>query len=271
MPGPSFRRRGRISLTRAFLLLLGCALSLVFTQPRWQQWTVDPTLARAQSVLWVTAHPDDESFFFAPTILNLAAPLSTTQRSLLCLSIGDYEGAGNVRRGELHSSCAVLGIAEKRCCSIHDPSLPDDPLAEWDRETVFKVVEEYAIKWNADAIVTFDGYGVSGHSNHRALYTALAHARRSESLSIPVYAIRSSNTLAKYSSLVLLPFALIKHSLVAILGPSTTSSSLFVSSFESFRRARESFAAHESQSRWFRTLFVATSRYLWYVQVDEIL
>jgi N-acetylglucosaminylphosphatidylinositol deacetylase len=146
-------------------------------------------------------------------------------------------------------------------------------------------------------IVTFDAYGVSGHANHRALYESLrcvvfsplaqsstevqlsskekvppirSDAVRRDQLSVPIYSVRSASVIAKYTSLALLPFALVKHLVVSISSPAMRSSSLFVSSVDTFALARESFAAHESQARWFRTLFVNASRYLWYVQVDRV-
>jgi len=54
-------RRRRISIARFIVYLFGFALSLVFTQPRWQSWTISPELARAESVLWVTAHRKSHS------------------------------------------------------------------------------------------------------------------------------------------------------------------------------------------------------------------
>jgi N-acetylglucosaminylphosphatidylinositol deacetylase len=75
-----------------------------------------PTPAR---ILLVTAHPDDESFFFAPTLLSLLTrpPLVFS----LCLSIGDADGLGAIRKDELASSLDVLGVDESRRWVVDSP------------------------------------------------------------------------------------------------------------------------------------------------------
>ncbi|GAA5940563.1 N-acetylglucosaminylphosphatidylinositol deacetylase [Sporobolomyces koalae] len=258
--GPSSRFRTR--LLRLFLSLVFAALLLLATHDRWQPWTISADLADARSVLWVTAHPDDESFFFAPSILNLPR----AKRHLLCLSTGNHDGAGHLRQEEIRQSCAVLGIAESNCVALDHPELQDNPTDIWSADLVRREVHEWVRRWNIDAIITFDEYGVSGHANHRALYTSLRRG-----LEMPVYTVRSASVLAKYSSLVLLPAAFVQHLFSTLLVPSRKGTSFFASSLPSYSLARLSFAAHESQARWFRTLFVNASRYLWYVQVDRVL
>lgn len=58
--------------------------------------------------LIVTAHPDDECMFFAPTILSLQA--SGIRVGLLCLSNGNADRKGQLRQDELRRSCRLLGI-----------------------------------------------------------------------------------------------------------------------------------------------------------------
>jgi N-acetylglucosaminylphosphatidylinositol deacetylase len=83
-------------------------------------------------ILLLTAHPDDETFFFGPTVTSLipssAVPLSrrssdNTSDSIalmspqvysLCLSVGNADGLGNIRRRELGDSLDVLGVAEDK-------------------------------------------------------------------------------------------------------------------------------------------------------------
>uniref|UniRef100_A0ACB8ECP3 Uncharacterized protein n=1 Tax=Sphaerodactylus townsendi TaxID=933632 RepID=A0ACB8ECP3_9SAUR len=60
----------------------------------------------AVRALFVTAHPDDETMFFAPSILKLAR----ARLWLLCGSTGNYYNQGAIRKEELLKSCAVLGI-----------------------------------------------------------------------------------------------------------------------------------------------------------------
>ena len=49
----------------------------------------DTKAGKSREVLVVTAHPDDECMFFAPTILQLVQE-ANTKLNLLCLSTGWY-------------------------------------------------------------------------------------------------------------------------------------------------------------------------------------
>ena len=64
-------------------------------------------------VLLLTAHPDDEAFFFGPTITALNR-LDDLELYSLCLSVGDGDGVGEVRVEELGRSLGVLGVIEER-------------------------------------------------------------------------------------------------------------------------------------------------------------
>ena len=74
--------------------------------------------------LLLTAHPDDEAFFFGPTITALVSE-SNAKLYSLCLSIGDADGQGKKRITELSDSLDVLGIdKDKRWvldveCALH--------------------------------------------------------------------------------------------------------------------------------------------------------
>ena len=80
------------------------------------------TNATEANILLLTAHPDDECMFFAPTLLGMhklaqasqGAGKLTKKHNLysLCLSVGDADGLGKIRREELGRSLDVLGITE---------------------------------------------------------------------------------------------------------------------------------------------------------------
>lgn len=136
-------------------------------------------------------------------------------------------------------------------------------------------------------VITFDDYGVSGHANHRALSSALRCVLSvfAETLSLTserlsrsalarsdpsfprVFAVQSTSVLAKYTSLLLLPFTLLQR-----VWPSSSRSrdALFVNSLAQYRATRRSFDAHQSQAVWFRSLFVSFSRYLWWVELRRV-
>ncbi|OXB59502.1 hypothetical protein ASZ78_004475 [Callipepla squamata] len=60
------------------------------------------------SALLVTAHPDDEAMFFAPTLLGLGR--AGARLAVLCCSAGNYYNQGEIRKKELEQSCCLLGI-----------------------------------------------------------------------------------------------------------------------------------------------------------------
>lgn len=66
----------------------------------------------------MTAHPDDEVMFFAPTILALVG--MGVQVHALCLSTGDADKLGDTRRQELVASYARLGVPVGQVESIDD-------------------------------------------------------------------------------------------------------------------------------------------------------
>uniref|UniRef100_A0A3P9L3P0 N-acetylglucosaminylphosphatidylinositol deacetylase n=1 Tax=Oryzias latipes TaxID=8090 RepID=A0A3P9L3P0_ORYLA len=123
------------------------------------------------TALIVTAHPDDECMFFAPTIIRLRE--LNVSVHLLCLSEGNYYNQGPERHRELVSSCAVLGIPNSRITIIDDEKLPDDPKAEWSTALISSVVAKHLRAHTFNLVLTFDGSGVSGHANHVAIYKAI--------------------------------------------------------------------------------------------------
>lgn len=86
-------------------------------------------------VLLLTAHPDDECMFFAPTLLGLTQARNggeEPQRIIekqktpadvfsLCLSSGDADGLGETRKAELERSLDVLGVERGRRWALDEP------------------------------------------------------------------------------------------------------------------------------------------------------
>jgi N-acetylglucosaminylphosphatidylinositol deacetylase len=97
-------------------------------------------------ILLLTAHPDDEVMFFAPTVLSLrnrahsdshrsihrhTSPARERERETrvsdeipvysLCLSSGNELGLGVVRVAELEKSLDIIGIPDKRRWVIDSP------------------------------------------------------------------------------------------------------------------------------------------------------
>jgi N-acetylglucosaminylphosphatidylinositol deacetylase len=98
------------------LALLYAALSPAVTS-RFEPF--DFSINASTRVLLVTAHPDDECMFFAPTILTLVA--RKVEVHSLCLSVGDQDGLGDIRRSELEKSLDVLGISKDKRMVVDSP------------------------------------------------------------------------------------------------------------------------------------------------------
>ena len=120
---------------------------------------------RPRNILLLTAHPDDECMFFAPTLLALtghkhgtepganhksglltnsklnsgsqsqlesdgvaATPDEVNKKDMgndkvysLCLSTGDADGLGSIRKNELGASLDILGVPEGRRWVLEEP------------------------------------------------------------------------------------------------------------------------------------------------------
>lgn len=105
-----------------FILAALCLLLSVIYKPF--EINSDVLLQRTASpscVLLLTAHPDDECFFFAPTILALRRSSLSPQIFSLCLSTGNADGMGERRKEELGRSLDILGVDEDKRWIIEHP------------------------------------------------------------------------------------------------------------------------------------------------------
>ena len=91
----------------AYILLL--SIVLAFLSNSNELFSTTELAAKSQNILLVTAHPDDEAMFFAPTILSLSRKPSLGL-FFLCLSYGNADGLGVIRKPELSNSLDILGI-----------------------------------------------------------------------------------------------------------------------------------------------------------------
>jgi N-acetylglucosaminylphosphatidylinositol deacetylase len=93
-------------------------------------------LAPHERVLLLTAHPDDECFFFGPTLLGLreqgtlvyslcvsngASCLLPLRARLTRFQPGNYDGIGVRREQELRDSLSVFGIPSEMSFLINHP------------------------------------------------------------------------------------------------------------------------------------------------------
>ncbi|KAL4820376.1 putative deacetylase LmbE-like domain-containing protein [Aspergillus spinulosporus] len=234
----------------------------------------------ARSVILVTAHPDDETLFFGPSILYHHQDPRVT-RSLLVISSGDYSGLGERRETEVHRSCAALDIPRDRCVVLNHPRLQDNPRQWWDETLIKEVISPYIGAWKADVILTFDRGGVSGHINHRAVSAALRNYVRTSETAPPAFALQTTPLLRKYSSLLDLLITSLPFSWRIVKAVFTSRAEcasagaqydtvLLISPWRTYLASRAAFAEHESQYSWDRVLYLVVSRYMWVNTLERI-
>lgn len=228
----------------------------------------------------LTAHPDDESMFFVPTILSLLDAGEIV--CVLCLTTGNYDGLGKVRSSELISACNGCLLVEK---VILLDDLQDHPQKPWNisdavnhiRGALQQIVLDHhkttptAATTDHIRLITFDEGGVSGHINHRDTYYAARQlyfeslsTTRSDPLSLELWFLETvRNPLRKY--LPLYEWCLLSMFWFRIQTRRTARR--FISNDRvmhlSFSPAInwKAMQAHWSQFVWYRRLFVIFSCY----------
>ncbi|CAH8669056.1 unnamed protein product [Dicrocoelium dendriticum] len=204
-------------------------------------------------VLLVTAHPDDESMFFAPTLLHLHA--AGVQTHLLCFSTGNHEGLGSIRQQELSDAAKRLHL--HHICVIDRPTeFPDDPHQPWPLSSIVDEVQSTCSLWGIQTVITFDEYGVSGHSNHRALSSALRCAQQNYDHTSPlpsIYYLQSLPITQKYCPIIdaFISIIISKHQLILC-----TPWHLLTTPYTAM-------ISHWSQMVWFRWFYILFSVYMY--------
>ncbi|KAI0287339.1 putative deacetylase LmbE-like domain-containing protein, partial [Russula brevipes] len=247
-------------------------------------------------VLLLTAHPDDETFFFGPTITSLIPSFSTAsvasgpvavifpQIYSLCFSVGNADGLGDIRRRELAGSLDVLGVTEGRRWVLNKSEFQDNISVRWDAGLIADTVHKYVVDYNISTILTFDSYGVSGHPNHFSLYRGVSHllaALPADNRNpLAAYALKSKPIVIKYTG-ILAP-ALIKLKVTISRALYTLMNSMqgrnsvlpvrlvFVAGIKEYRRIIIATLQHRSQHIWFRWLYMAFSQYMWVNEWEAI-
>jgi len=234
---------------------------------------------RNKSIVLLIAHPDDEAMFFAPTLLALTDPSLGNHLKILCLSSGDADGLGAIRKKELVKSGLLLGLrSEEDVFVIESPDFPDSMTTNWATDKISSLLtttftrasgstKSAVRKPTIDVLITFDARGISSHPNHKSLYhgaRAFASSLASKASKAPValYSLTSINIVRKYSS-----FMDVVASIFAMAfgrsGRMREGRLVFMSGLGEMRRAQRAMTdAHVSQMRWFRWGWIVLSRYM---------
>lgn len=122
-------------------------------------------------LLFIGAHPDDETFLFGGTLAKYAA--EGAQVSIVCATRGERGKTGGlcnteelprVREQEMFHACAALGVSDVRFLSYIDKELSKAPAEQIRRELV-----EAIRSLKPQAVLTFDPNGMNLHTDHRAI------------------------------------------------------------------------------------------------------
>ncbi|XP_034691753.1 probable N-acetylglucosaminyl-phosphatidylinositol de-N-acetylase isoform X5 [Vitis riparia] len=117
-----------------------------------------------RNVLLVIAHPDDESMFFSPTITFLNSRGHNLH--LLCMSTGNADGMGNIRKEELYQASAILKVPLQQVKILDHPDFQDGFGKVWNHALLAKIIEEEVISHAIDTAIAIiltciEGYGCS--------------------------------------------------------------------------------------------------------------
>jgi len=254
----------------------------------------------SRRLLLLTAHPDDETFFFGPTLTSLipssgvaffqktdysnSVPFTLPQVYTLCFSVGDADGLGYVRRRELWDSLDVIGVAEDKRWLLDRNEFQDSITAGWNASLIANTVHEFVSDHDISIILTFDSYGVSGHPNHYSLYHGVSQllAMQPTGIESPLaaYSLTSKPVVTKYIGILAPILVKLKMTFSRVLqstgrGSEDGSSGLpvrtvFVAGIGGYYRAFLATLQHRSQLAWFRWLYMVFSQYLWVNEWERI-
>ncbi|GAB1196912.1 hypothetical protein APSETT444_006192 [Aspergillus pseudonomiae] len=184
--------------------------------------------------------------FFAPTVLALTKPELGNHLKILCLSSGDADGLGHIRKKELQKSAVHLGLRnESDVLIVDDPArFPDSMSATWSESDVSSLLasafapemgeaQPGSRKRGAtgdkppiatiDVLLTFDRHGISNHPNHRSLYHGAVHFLRTlmkdkpgYTCPISLYTLTTTNILRKYIGVLDAPLSMARGAVDAL-------------------------------------------------------
>lgn len=223
----------------------------------------------------VTAHPDDECMFFLPSIRSVQ---KSSKLWLLCLTTGNCDGLGEVRKYEL------LAVTERlqldKLLVVDDDNLPDHMTRGWNIEyasmAISRKLQDLATemaKFDNIQFITFDSHGISGHLNHIDTYQAVKSF--CDARNYPLWCLTTQrNLVVKYcpcSSWFMLGSLWTQYVLAffkLVDPPPTSRTSRCGSTITHYLLNPslnwECMALHQSQFVWYRRLFVICSCYTYF-------
>jgi LmbE family N-acetylglucosaminyl deacetylase len=133
-----------------------------------RSWCFDGEVRR---LLFIGAHPDDETFFAAGTMAKYTE--AGAQVSVLCATRGERGKTGDlccvedlpqVREQELFDAMGVLGVTDVQFLHYQDKCLADAPAEE-----IRRLLVETIRRTRPQLLITFDTHGANQHTDHIAI------------------------------------------------------------------------------------------------------
>lgn len=212
-----------------------------------------------ETTLIVVAHPDDETMFFGPTILNLVR--NSKSIDLLCLTNGNSDGIGQQREHELSEVVRALS-PNMTLMVVKDPDLPDNITKVWDKLKVIEHIQNHIQRSSRTigTLLTFDNHGVSGHSNHKSVYEAVYFLRTGPAIFEPrILILKSLGLWRKYNSFLDSIPTFVMSYLPSYDPRKSFSLGIDITKYSSLK---STLLLHRSQMLWFRQLYMMFSRYM---------
>lgn len=244
------------SVSRLALALVAVYLCVgLFRAHSWPE----PVLEN-QQIIVVTAHPDDETMFFGPTLAYLVEPKRRNNVHFLVLSTGNAENLGSVRVGEMESAAELLGVSRTQVTVVDDERLQDGMQNEWDPRVIAQYVTNMVRDTNANTLITFDAYGVSNHPNHKAVFRGCVEA------SIPFAARKPFQLLSLHSVSILS-----KYLFAFDFSRYKRAEHVVWSNYKAYKLAKHALThGHLSQMTWYRNIWTCTSRYMLVNELEKV-
>ena len=116
-----------------------------------------------KKIICIFAHPDDEAFGPAGTILKLA---KNNDIQIICVTDGKSPGTriknlAETRKGEFEKSCQTLGVTK-----THHLNYKDGEVCNANYHEIAENIEKIFDTEEPDILITFDPKGLTGHLDH---------------------------------------------------------------------------------------------------------
>ncbi|MGA8943011.1 MAG: PIG-L deacetylase family protein, partial [Thermoactinomyces sp.] len=159
-------------------------------------------MSEIQHILYVFAHPDDETFCCGGTICHFHQ-LGMNQ-TLFCATHGEAGKTGNpplctqaelgtVRLQELQTALSILGMDQLVIKNWGDGRLSQQPFT-----SIVKQLQSVMEDIRPDLVITFPPSGISGHPDHKIIQKATVAAIQKISFPTKLYYIVIPESIARF-------------------------------------------------------------------------